>query len=1061
MFVVFVVFVEFIMRRFLKALVLFILVAWPIVVSAYNDSQRLAQHVGLDANNISTIMFDHKGFMWIGTQHGLYVYDGYQLQDFKPNFNDPGSINAIDIRNLYQSKDNKIWVSTNSGGLSCFNLATNTFTNFRHDSNDSNSISNDSVYDVIDGPDGHLWVATQIGLNRLNRSTGKITRFYKQQSNVHSLPSDYVYKLFADSKERLWVGTLGGGLAYWQEESQSFVSFDLGDGVDDVFSIEEDDSENLWIGTREGLFKVDLNNMQSNEIELTSLMKNKLAIISLHYAGNHKLLLGTYKNGLLAYDVRNHRLSSKHVRQSIESDAVTSIIENEQGELFFSTWGNGLHLLNGQLAEVFFNKEIDDHWFSMRDVSAVLADPQENIVWLGSITQGLHKIEKHSGEWIKTHADLPNVDVNSIFSIEKAANNDLFVGTSSGLWHLSAQGETLHFFQHDASEQKSIGKGFIRAVKQSSDGNVWVGIGGSGLYKYHIDTKSFSSYKHDAENHHSLSGNYITALMVEDDYLWVGTRSNGLNRCRVIGWYCERFLVDNNYLSHYYISDIEKDVNGNIWIGTDGGGLHKVVYRSKNDISGLENIPGVTSPGESIKSILSQDDGSIWIATNKGVSIYRPQQHSLKLTNNILSNIGSFIIGSKAKDRTHNLLGAQNGLAILKRDNNYLPSTSFPLRITRINHDTFSRSIAHLSIQDGQQISIPWGGMLTVDFALLDFSATKHEYEYRLTPSSHWQALENRNQINFFNVEPGSYQLEVRGKGSNGRWSEPANLSIDIVPPWWRNINYIGPLALLIIFIAISYHRYHMAKWLAHSTRLNLIKVQKELAIDELKSREATLKDAYRGIRDLTAKIQNAKEEERKSISRELHDQFGQSLTATQINLQLYKKEHPENSIRIDDSIKIVQAMIKQVRSISFDLRPSILDDVGLIAALNNLLHKMSLSLEHPIKFDAQVNFPMIHSQLATTLFRIIQESVNNAIRHSKATEIVVRLSFSESLITAEVKDNGMGFNVNEIKEKVIKGKHLGLLGIEERVLTHNGKLTLNSQLDSGTSVLVEFEYEE
>ncbi|MGR5552867.1 sensor histidine kinase [Vibrio alfacsensis] len=153
--------------------------------------------------------------------------------------------------------------------------------------------------------------------------------------------------------------------------------------------------------------------------------------------------------------------------------------------------------------------------------------------------------------------------------------------------------------------------------------------------------------------------------------------------------------------------------------------------------------------------------------------------------------------------------------------------------------------------------------------------------------------------------------------------------------------------------------------------------------------------------------------------------------------------------------------MIKQVRSISFDLRPSILDDVGLIAALNNLLHKMSLSLEHPIKFDAQVNFPMIHSQLATTLFRIIQESVNNAIRHSKATEIVVRLSFSESLITAEVKDNGMGFNVNEIKEKVIKGKHLGLLGIEERVLTHNGKLTLNSQLDSGTSVLVEFEYEE
>lgn len=1049
------------MLRFLKGVVLTILVAWPIVAFAYTDSHRLGQHVGLDANNISTIMFDHKGFMWIGTQHGLFVYDGYQLQDFKPNFNDPGAISASDIRNLYQSKDNNIWVSTNSGGLSRFNPAKNTFTNFRHDSNDSRSISNDSVYDVIDGPDDHLWIATQIGLNRLNTTTGKVTRFYKQQSDPRSLPNDYVYKLFVDSKDRLWIGTLGGGLAYWQADEQNFVSFDLGEGADDVFSLEEDDSENLWVGTRNGLFKVDLISMQSHQIELAALIKNPLAIISLHFARNGTLLLGTYQNGLLAYDVRHHKLSNQYNKQSFAPSSVTSIIENEQGELFFSTWGNGLHRLNGQLSDVAFDNEVENHRLSIRGVSAILIDQQEDAVWLGSLTQGLHKVQKHSGELLKYNIDPPKVDVNSIFSIEKMANNELFVGTSNGLWHLSSKGETLNFFKHDPRAEESIGKGFIRVLKQSADGNVWVGIGGSGLYKYNLDTASFSSYQHEVENRHSISGNYITALLVDGNYLWVGTRSNGLNRCYVVDWHCERFLVDNNYLSHYYVSDIEKDANGNIWIGTDSGGLHKVVYDNKNTVSKLENIPEVVSPGESIKSILSQDDGSIWVATNKGISIYLPEQHSLKLTNQILSNTGSFIIGSKAKDATHNLLGAQNGLAIIKREGNYSLSEPYPLRITRINHDTFSSSIANLSVQDGHEISMPWGGMLTIEFALLDFSSTKHEYEYRLNPSSQWQTLENRNQINFFNVQPGLYQLEIRGKGSNGRWSDPASLSIDIIPPWWRDKHYIVPLFLLVILLSISYHRYRMAKWLAHSTRLNLIKAQKQLAIDELKSREATLQEAYQGIRDLTAKIQNAKEEERKSISRELHDQFGQSLTATQINLQLYKKEHPENSIRIDDSIKVIQAMIKQVRSISFDLRPSILDDVGLIAALNNLLPKMSLPLDNPVKFHAPVNFPMIHSQLATTLFRIIQESVNNAIRHSNATEIVVRLSFSGRIITAEVTDNGTGFNVNDIKEKVIRGKHLGLLGIEERVLTHNGKLTLNSQLDSGTSVLVEFEYEE
>ncbi|MGR5238838.1 sensor histidine kinase [Vibrio alfacsensis] len=1047
------------MLRFLRSRVSFILIAWFAITYVHAGSQRLAQHVGLDANNISTIMFDHKGFMWIGTQHGLFVYDGYQLQDFKPNFNDPGTINAIDIRNLYQSKDNQVWVSTNSGGLSRFNPATNTFTNFRHDSKNHNSISNDSVYDVIDGPDDHLWIATQIGLNRLNRDTGEITRFFKQENNAHSLPNDYVYKLFVDRKDRLWVGTLGGGLAYWQADGQRFVSLDLDDGASDIFSIEEDHTGNLWVGTRSGLFKIDLISMQVSKVELGSWVSG-LTIISLHFTENNTLLLGTYKNGLLAYDVTNNRLSSKHDQQSFATDTITSVIENDQGELFVSTWGNGVHLLSRQWSERFFDNQIEHQWFSLPDVSAVFSDRKDKVIWLGSLTQGLYRIEKHGNELVKTHLDLSTYDVNNILSIEQAANDDLFVGTSSGLWQLSPSGETINFFKHDTSDPGSIGKGFIRALERSMDGNVWVGIGGSGLYKYNISSESFSSYKHEAENRHSISGNYITALMLDGGYLWVGTRSSGLNRCRVVNWYCERFFVDKNYLSHYYISDIEKDSNGDVWIGTDNGGLHQVVLDSNNDISGFKQIPEITSLGQSIKSILSQDDGSIWIATNKGLSVYKPQQHRLKLTNHILSHSGSFIIGAKAKNPTHNLLGAHNGLVMLEKGKNYSSSEPFPMRITRIDHDTFSSSVASLSIKDDHQLSIPWGGMLTVEFALLDFRVTKHEYEYRLTPSSHWQALENRNQIYFFNVEPGEYQLEIRGKGSNGLWSDPAKLSIDIVPPWWRDKSYIVPLLLLTTFIAIGYHRYRMRKWLAHSTRLNLIKMQKQLAIDELKSREATLKDAYRGIRDLTAKIQNAKEEERKSISRELHDQFGQSLTATQINLQLYKKHHPEDSEKIDDSIKIIQDMIKQVRSISFDLRPSILDDVGLIAALSNLLRKMSLSLENPITFNAQANFPMIDSQLATTLFRIIQESVNNAIRHANATEIVVNLRCNDKIISAEVKDNGTGFNVNEIKQKVIKGRHLGLLGIEERVLTHHGKLTFNSHLDCGTSVLVEFEYE-
>ena len=130
----------------LRCISLFLLL-W--VMSVQAAGQRIAQHLGLDADNVSAILFDHRGFMWIGSQHGLYFYNGYQLQAFKPDANDPGSIDALDIRNLYQSRDNNIWVATNSGGLSRFNPLTQSFTNYRHHSNDTNSLSNDSVYDVV------------------------------------------------------------------------------------------------------------------------------------------------------------------------------------------------------------------------------------------------------------------------------------------------------------------------------------------------------------------------------------------------------------------------------------------------------------------------------------------------------------------------------------------------------------------------------------------------------------------------------------------------------------------------------------------------------------------------------------------------------------------------------------------------------------------------------------------------------------------------------------------------------------------------------------------------
>ncbi len=218
--------------------------------------------------------------------------------------------------------------------------------------------------------------------------------------------------------------------------------------------------------------------------------------------------------------------------------------------------------------------------------------------------------------------------------------------------------------------------------------------------------------------------------------------------------------------------------------------------------------------------------------------------------------------------------------------------------------------------------------------------------------------------------------------------------------------------------------------------------------------------DPDRWIRFLNQKLQNSKEEERASISRELHDDLGQILTAIQINLQLHRKECCHSSERVDDSIELIEDMIEKVRLKSAELRPGVISELCFIDVIKRLLEKMSSSQAYKIDFLSKDNFPNINQQLKIDLFRIIQEAVNNAIRHANASTIFVNLDFNKEKLTVSISDNGNGFEITNIKRKVNTNLHLGLLGMEERAMRHNGKLYIKSEIDTGTIILAELKYD-
>lgn len=202
-------------------------------------------------------------------------------------------------------------------------------------------------------------------------------------------------------------------------------------------------------------------------------------------------------------------------------------------------------------------------------------------------------------------------------------------------------------------------------------------------------------------------------------------------------------------------------------------------------------------------------------------------------------------------------------------------------------------------------------------------------------------------------------------------------------------------------------------------------------------------------------KIIQAQEEERRKISREIHDGPAQMLANILLRSELVEKTMRERTL--DDAlkeIKIVRSLIRQslhdVRRIIYDLRPMALDDLGLIPTLNKYLstvaefHNITIDLT-----DLGLN-KRLDSQYEVTLFRLIQEAVQNSIKHANATWIHVKFEITDDYLTAVITDNGKGFETNKKQEDTF-----GLIGMKERVDMFSGKLVINSKPGKGTKVIV------
>ena len=213
-----------------------------------------------------------------------------------------------------------------------------------------------------------------------------------------------------------------------------------------------------------------------------------------------------------------------------------------------------------------------------------------------------------------------------------------------------------------------------------------------------------------------------------------------------------------------------------------------------------------------------------------------------------------------------------------------------------------------------------------------------------------------------------------------------------------------------------------------------------------------------RELKRFSSKIIEAQEMERKRIAMELHDEMGQAMAAISLNLGALEKELSPGikaSVKetLTDSRKLADDAIKKVRELAFSLRPTMLDDFGLIPTLRGLINKYKPRAGFQIDFKASGFEKKLGAEVKTALYRVVQEALNNAVKHAQAKKVLVHLENNGKSVSGFIKDDGRGFDSNTVLYSDSPEKRIGLIGMRERVVFLGGSFNIQSSLGKGTEI--------
>ncbi len=976
---------------------------------------------GLPQNSVYEIVQTRDGYLWLATVDGLARFDGARFTIFNKS-NSPGIVNNRFI-SLFEAANGNLWAGTEESGVVRFRDG-------RFESFGTEAGAPRNVGWIESDPEGDGAIFS--GLNGCIRfREGKFSPFY-DRSNAPPAPaarSLNVRIVCHPNSENKFSECFVNG---------RWLSFSFADGsspkkfvsVDPNVLAAQEPNGNVWLLTADGRLAQAANGRVTRIYdERDRLPKYPLCLM----IGARLGLVAKGTDGelwLVDLPSMQKELLLRKAAGSLPLDKLefSSTYADGEDNLWFGTKRDGLFRARKQIITAY--SEADG--IADKNVYPIYED-RAGTIWIGS-TSGLFKYENGTFILIKS---TKGFIVNAI--VEDALGRLLI--SNPGALYVQ---ENDQFVPYERATIPAIGA--INAIYTDREKALWIG-GGDGLRRFKDGI--LTSFSIDD----GLAGNDVkTIIEARAGGLWIGTY-DGLSRFengRLTSW------READGLPSRTVRALYEDADGTLWIGSYDGGLARFKdgkFTRYNMKTGL--------PNDGAFQILEDDNRNFWISSNRG--IYRVSKDELNdFADGKISRVNSISYGKSDGMLNPECNGGrspagiraldgrlwfptQDGVAMIDPREIKVNSQPPPVVIESVKVDNADFGFGNAGLGsspegDKSQIPNPKSQIqiepsqqnFEISYTALSFINSENlRFKYKLEGlDDEWVDAGTRRQAYFSHVPPGEYSFHVIAANSDNVWNEKgATLKIVVLPPFYRTWWFLTLAVLAIGLFAYLLFRLRVRQ-------INL-KHTAELAFSR--------------------RLIDSQEQERKRFASEMHDGLGQSLVIIKNRARLSLKQSDQKEAMLDHLENISETAshaIHEAKEIAFNLRPHLLDRLGLTKTIESMLGKVFSAGE--IEFEADIDNidGVLENNSEILLYRIVQECANNIVKHSRAQKAALKIGHDDNHLTVKISDNGRGFDPASNGTDLSK-RSFGLVGIAERTRLLGGKLNIESKPDEGTTVTI------